>query len=64
VLADRLRSRQHLLNSLNPQAILERGYAIARSADGHVLTDAARIAAGDALDVTLARGSVSARVVK
>jgi exodeoxyribonuclease VII large subunit len=63
LLADRLRGRQQLLNSLNPQAILERGYAIARTADGHVLTDAARIAAGDALDVTLARGVVDARAV-
>ncbi len=60
-LGERLRSQQQLLASLNPQAILERGYAIARTADGHVLSDAARVADGDALEITLARGSVAAR---
>ncbi|MGH8482424.1 MAG: exodeoxyribonuclease VII large subunit, partial [Nevskiaceae bacterium] len=62
LLADRLRARQQLLNSLNPQAILERGYAIARRPDGHVLTDAGRVGAGDPLEITLARGVVSTKV--
>ena len=63
-LADRLRSQQQLLASLNPRAVLERGYAIARTADGHVVTDASAIAVGDALEVTLARGSVGAQVTR
>jgi exodeoxyribonuclease VII large subunit len=64
LLADRLAGRQQLLNSLNPRAILERGYAIARKADGRVVLDPAELANDEALEVLLARGSVGARVVK
>ncbi len=63
-LGERLRAQQQVLASLNPRAVLERGYAIARTADGHVLSDPSRVADGDLLDITLARGSVGARVVK
>jgi len=58
----RVNSQQQVLASLSPRAVLERGYAIARTADGHVLSDAARVADGDLLDITLARGTVGARV--
>ena len=60
----RVKSQQQVLASLNPRAVLERGYAIARTADGRVLSDAARVADGDLLDITLARGSIGARVAK
>jgi exodeoxyribonuclease VII large subunit len=63
-LAERLAGRQQLLDSLNPRAILERGYAIARKADGHVVLDPAELAHGEALELMLARGNVGARVVK
>jgi exodeoxyribonuclease VII large subunit len=63
-LAERVRSTQQLLESLSPRAVLDRGYAIVRTADGHVLSDAARVAAGDALELTLARGSVGAQVTR
>jgi exodeoxyribonuclease VII large subunit len=62
LLADRLRARQQLLDSLNPRSILQRGYAIARTRDGHVLTDAARAGIGEALEITLARGTVETKV--
>ena len=61
-LGERLQAQQQVLASLNPRAILERGYAIARTADGHVLGDASRVGAGDALEITLARGTVAAKV--
>lgn len=64
LLADRLAGRQQLLNSLNPRAILERGYAIARKADGRVVLDPAELAQGEALELMLARGNVGTRVVK
>ena len=64
MLFERVKSQEQVLASLNPRAVLERGYAIARTADGHVLADAARVVAGDALEITLARGSIGARVVK
>jgi exodeoxyribonuclease VII large subunit len=50
------------LQALSPDATLARGYAVARSADGTVLRDVAQVAAGDALRVTVARGSLDARV--
>ena len=60
----RLKSHGAVLQSLGPQAVLDRGYSIAATADGRVLRDAATLSAGDAINLTLARGKVSTRVVK
>jgi exodeoxyribonuclease VII large subunit len=60
--ADRLESRRLQLEALSPVRVLERGYAVVRSADGAVVRDAARLVAGDRLAVQLARGAVAARV--
>ena len=49
------------LQALSPLATLARGYAIVRSGAGAV-RDAAAVSAGDALEVQLATGSLSARV--
>jgi exodeoxyribonuclease VII large subunit len=49
------------LRALSPQATLSRGYAIVRR-DGRVLRDAAHAAAGDPIEVELARGGLGARV--
>jgi exodeoxyribonuclease VII large subunit len=61
---ERLQTQALLLQSFSPRAILERGYAIAQTPDGHVIRDAAELAPGDALDVVLARGSVGTRVTE
>jgi exodeoxyribonuclease VII large subunit len=50
------------LRTLSPAATLERGYAVARTDDGRIVHDAATLAAGDPLQVIVARGSVDARV--
>jgi exodeoxyribonuclease VII large subunit len=50
------------LRALSPAATLERGYAVARLADGTVVRDPAQVAAGDALRVTVARGTLATRV--
>ena len=50
------------LRTLSPAATLERGYAVARTADGRILRDATEVAAGDALQVIVARGTVDTRV--
>ena len=50
------------LRTLSPTATLERGYAVARSADGRIVRDPATLAAGDALQVIVARGTVETRV--
>ena len=49
---------------LNPTAVLERGYAIARRADGSVVRDSATIRPGDPLELAFARGGASVRVEK
>jgi exodeoxyribonuclease VII large subunit len=50
------------LRALSPAATLDRGYAIARLADGRILRDAAAATAGEPLHVTVARGTVETRV--
>lgn len=61
-LRGRLESRSMLLESLNPRAILQRGYAIARTAKGKVVTDATTLGFGDAVEVVVAKGEFGARV--
>lgn len=50
------------MNALSPLAILERGYAICRNGQGAILRDPARVAPGDRVAVTLARGELDCRV--
>lgn len=50
------------LASLDPYAVLERGYSIAYDAEGRVLRDASALRAGDAVRVRLRRGEFDASV--
>jgi exodeoxyribonuclease VII large subunit len=50
------------LRALGPVATLERGYAVARRPGGIILRDPADVAAGDDLEIVVARGAVDARV--
>jgi exodeoxyribonuclease VII large subunit len=50
------------LRHLNPQSVLERGYSITESADGGIVRDSARLAVGDDLKITFARGWAGAQV--
>jgi exodeoxyribonuclease VII large subunit len=50
------------LDALSPLKVLSRGYAIARDADGHVVSDAARLDKGDEISVLLSSGGVYAQV--
>jgi exodeoxyribonuclease VII large subunit len=52
------------LHSLSPLAILDRGYAVVHGPDGGVVTDAARLIAGDPLAIRVASGRVAARVTE
>ena len=68
-LGDRLERRRlslaathDALRTLSPTATLERGYAVARTADGGILRDPASVSAGDPLHVVVARGRVETRV--
>lgn len=57
----RLGAAESLLSSFNPQAVLNRGYAIARDGAGRVLRDPAQVAADDVVDLQLALGALRLR---
>ena len=46
------------LNTVSPLATLERGYAIVRDSQGHVLTDATTLAAGTEIETILHKGRI------
>ena len=50
------------LRTLSPTATLERGYAVARTADGRILHNATDVESGEGLQVIVARGTVETRV--
>jgi exodeoxyribonuclease VII large subunit len=50
------------LDAMSPLKVLERGYAVAYDAQGHVLREASATAAGDALRLQLWKGAVNCRV--
>jgi exodeoxyribonuclease VII large subunit len=50
------------LRALSPAATLERGYAVARLADGTIVRDPGQAAVGEPLAVTVARGTLATRV--
>jgi len=50
------------LRALSPAATLERGYAVARLADGTIVRDPAQAAVGNPLEVVVARGTIVTRV--
>ena len=52
------------LAHLDPAAVLERGYAIARTRDGSVVRASAALRPGDPLELSFARGGATVRVEK
>jgi exonuclease VII large subunit len=50
------------LSGHDPEAILQRGYAIVTAEDGRPLTDAGLVPPGSTIRAQLARGSLTARV--
>jgi exodeoxyribonuclease VII large subunit len=62
--AARVRLIEASLKSLNPTAILARGYSVTRRAGGEIVRDAAAVAAGERIVTTLARGSIESEVLK
>lgn len=55
------RTEAHLKH-LNPQLVLDRGYSITHDASGKIVRDSTRLACGEDLRITFARGWVSAEV--
>lgn len=60
----RLKTAEATLLSLNPEAILRRGYSIAYRADKHVLREAKDTKVGESVSVKLYKGKISSRVEK
>jgi exodeoxyribonuclease VII large subunit len=58
----RLDRLEAVLKERSPRTILERGYAVARDAEGHLLRDATQVALGASIAVRLAKGELSAVV--
>ena len=50
------------LGSLDPAAVLARGYSITRAADGTVVSDSAAVLEGEQLRITLAKGWIESEV--
>lgn len=57
-----LRASAGSLDALSPLRVLARGYAIAREANGHVVSDASRLSVGEDVTVLLGSGSFGAKV--
>ena len=55
---------QVALSSIDPSAVLSRGYSITRNAAGEVLRDASNATEGEELTTTLARGAVRSKVIR
>jgi len=58
----RLNGLEQHLSSLNPMAVLGRGFAVVSRPDGAVVRSKAQVSAGDALDVHVTDGSFGVRV--
>ena len=48
------------VRALSPQLTLDRGYAVVRDLDGHVLTEPKQAKTGQKLKITLSRGDLGA----
>ena len=49
---------------LNPQAVLERGYAIVTTGDGAIVHDAALLTVGENVGLSFARGGADAKITR
>jgi exodeoxyribonuclease VII large subunit len=52
------------LNAVSPLATLDRGYSIVLDRDGHVVSDASQLRAGETVEARFSRGSARATVVE
>ena len=60
----RLAALEQSLAHLNPQAVLERGYAIVTMGDGTIVHDATVLAVGDNVALTFGRGGADAKITR
>jgi len=60
--ASRLKNIAGILNSLGPQAVLDRGYAVVQKGEGVVVRDPGQVTVGEELDVRVAKGRLRVKV--
>ena len=60
--AERLRGLERQVAAYNPLAVLDRGYSIARRADGRIVRSAGDVKSGDTVTTRLARGEFTSEV--
>ena len=58
----RLKQTERLLDSLSYQRVLDRGFALISDAQGHAITSAQMLSAGDDITLSLKDGQVAARI--
>jgi exodeoxyribonuclease VII large subunit len=63
-IAEQLAALAQNLTHLNPQAVLERGYAIVAAGDGSIVQEARQVNAGDVVALTFARGRADATITR
>lgn len=61
--SEALEALAHKLELVSPQAVLGRGYAIVRRADGEVVRSPDEVRAGERLDLRLARGTLEVEAI-
>jgi exodeoxyribonuclease VII large subunit len=61
---ERCRALRDHLSTLDPETVIQRGYALVRDNSGQVLTDVTAVTPDQELRVQLARGHLTARVTK
>ena len=61
---ERFAATRSKLDALSPLAVLERGYAIVRLADGRAVRDAALLVEGQGIGLSFARGSARAEITE
>jgi len=62
--ASRWNAMRRELSALNPAAVMERGFAVARGSDGALVRGAGQLSQGDSLELLLAEGRLDCRVEK
>ena len=62
--ANRLVQLAASLDHLSPQAVLQRGYSVARKADGSIVRASEQLSKGDALHLTFGQGEADAQVTR
>lgn len=62
--AQQCRSLQEKLTTLDPQAVLQRGYAVARQKDGRIVRSTADLSVGQELSIQLGHGILTVKVTE